>query len=123
MKIILPWPPSVNHYRRIYHVRGRRKCIVRAVLSKEVRAYRIEAMVAIKKQYRLHKMIEYPVIVHQWMIPPTARRYDIDNFTKAIFDALTHNKVWLDDHLVHEHHVYKRPKQPGGAIVVSIEKL
>jgi Holliday junction resolvase RusA-like endonuclease len=29
--------------------------------------------------------------------PPDARRRDIDNYNKALFDALTHAGIWEDD--------------------------
>jgi crossover junction endodeoxyribonuclease RusA len=31
------------------------------------------------------------------LYPPDARRRDIDNYNKALFDALTHAGIWEDD--------------------------
>jgi crossover junction endodeoxyribonuclease RusA len=31
------------------------------------------------------------------LFPPDRRKRDIDNFSKAILDGLTHAEVWLDD--------------------------
>jgi Holliday junction resolvase RusA-like endonuclease len=37
---------------------------------------------------------------------------DIDNRVKAVFDACTHGKVWLDDSQVDEMHAYRMPPDP-----------
>ena len=97
--------------------------MTRVLLSKRGRLYRQEASALIKKQYRLYKVIDYKVRVILYLYPPTLRKYDIDNFNKAILDVLTYANVWLDDELVYELHSFKRDKHNGGSVVVSIEKL
>lgn len=52
------------------------------------------------------------MVIHQ----PTARRCDIDNFTKGLWDALTDAGVWEDDSQVDELIIrrgYKDPDKKG----------
>ena len=45
------------------------------------------------------------VRVHITLHAPDERRRDLDNLTKALFDALTHAGVWADDFNVWEYTV------------------
>ena len=78
----LPYPPSVNAMWR--SINGRN------VLSKKGREYRVFALAILEGLIDPENKITHPVCVDMVLHPPTARRYDIDNFTKAVFDALTH---------------------------------
>jgi crossover junction endodeoxyribonuclease RusA len=49
-------------------------------------------------------------------LPPDARRRDIDNYNKALFDALTHAGIWEDDSQVKRMLVEWGPKVPGGRL-------
>lgn len=53
--------------------------------------------------------------------PPDARRRDIDNYNKALFDALTHAGIWEDDSRA-ENAGGVGPKVPGGRVEISIKK-
>lgn len=86
--VSLPFPPSTNTYWR--NVKGR------TLISEKGRAYRGEVIAEVlqhgnnlKLAGRLHVEME--------LFPPDKRRRDIDNFSKAILDALTHAGLWLDD--------------------------
>ena len=54
--------------------------------------------------------------------PPDKRRRDIDNFAKAIFDALTHAQVWLDDSQVDDLRIIRGPVMRYGEAIVEIEE-
>lgn len=46
------------------------------------------------KDLKLENKLKYKAVYHRH----DARRCDLDNFcTKAVFDALTHSGIWLDD--------------------------
>jgi crossover junction endodeoxyribonuclease RusA len=55
--------------------------------------------------------------------PPTLRKYDVDNFNKALFDALSHGQFWLDDEQVDKLIVTKGVKIKGGNIQVKVSLL
>ena len=56
------------------------------------------------------------------LFPPDARRRDIDNYNKALFDALTHAGIWEDDSQVQRMLVEWGPKVQGGRVEISITK-
>ena len=108
----LPYPPSVNGYWRAF--RGRQ------IISKRGREYRVNAMEALGGlglygegvTGRLH----VSVVIH----PPTLRKYDIDNWCKAPFDALTHAGFWGDDEQVDSLNIKKGEKIKGGLIKLKV---
>lgn len=85
--ITLPWPPSVNHYWRMW--RGR------MLISRRGRAYR-EQVGAILKAAGVRPQ-SGRLAVHVELYPPDRRKRDIDNTFKAIGDSLQHGRAFLDD--------------------------
>ena len=118
MKLVLPFPPSVNTYWRAPNkgpLKGRH------LISAKGRAYQSAACSAIVDQLRrLPKPSTAPAAVEILLFPPDARRRDIDNYNKALFDALTHAGVWEDDSQVQRMLVEWRPQVPGGKVEISI---
>ena len=55
--------------------------------------------------------------------PPTLRKYDIDNFCKSLFDALTVGEFWIDDEQVDRLTVTKGVKTKGGNIQIKVEVI
>ncbi len=55
--------------------------------------------------------------------PPTLRRYDIDNFTKALFDALSKAEFWEDDSQVIRLVIEKGEKIKGGKVKVKVRGI
>lgn len=64
-----------------------------------------------------------PVELHMVLFPPSRRRYDLDNFRKAIYDAITHAGIWSDDSEIHMDAGIKGEPVPGGRIVLQIRHL
>lgn len=121
MKLILPFPPSVNTYWRAPNkgpLKGRH------LISAAGRKYQSEACAAIIEQLRrLPKPSSEPASVEVILYPPDARRRDIDNYNKALFDALTHAGVWEDDSQVKRLLVEWGPIVKGGRVDVTITLL
>ena len=111
----LPWPPSVNGYWRNWQHRQ--------IISKRGRTYRQQAIEHLQGLSLDHEMIDIPVAVSLDLCPPTLRKYDIDNFTKGIFDALSLAQFWTDDVLVDVLKIYKRPKMKGGGVKLKVSSL
>lgn len=80
MKLVLPFPPSVNTYWRAPNkgpLKGRH------LISAKGRAYQSAACVAIVEQLRfLPKPSTAPAAVEIMLYPPDERRRDIDNYTR-----------------------------------------
>ncbi|TRS74744.1 RusA family crossover junction endodeoxyribonuclease, partial [Salmonella enterica] len=95
MKLTLPFPPSVNTYWRAPNkgpLKGRH------MVSASDRKYQSEACAAVIEQLRrLPKPSTAPAAVEIILYPPDKRIRDLDNYNKALFDALTHAGVWEDD--------------------------
>jgi crossover junction endodeoxyribonuclease RusA len=107
----LPYPPSVNHYYRMF--RGR------MVISAEGRAYRSAVQAVILSGKRI-KPLEGNVIMGVLIYPPDTRRRDLDNVIKALWDALQHAGVYRDDSQISRYTVERRNIVTGGAVRVAI---
>ncbi|OOO81549.1 hypothetical protein AJR17_010660 [Shigella boydii] len=95
MKLILPFPPSVNTYWR-YPNKG--AFAGKSLISAAGRKFQSAACAAIVEQLRrLPKPTSAPASVEIVLFPPDNRIRDLDNYNKALFDALTHAGGWEDD--------------------------
>jgi crossover junction endodeoxyribonuclease RusA len=58
------------------------------------------------------------------LIPPNKRKYDIDNRCKALFDAIPHAGLWVDDEQIDVLKIYKRKLPcPNGAVLMTIKEI
>lgn len=114
----LPFPPSVNTYWRAPNkgpLKGRH------LVSAEGRKYQSNvAAVVIDHYRRIPKPITAELEVAIVLFPPDARRRDLDNYNKALFDALTNAHVWQDDSQVKRMLVEWGPITKGGRVEISI---
>lgn len=111
----LPWPPSVNGYWRSY--KGRQ------IISKKGRDYRSKSLLKLSGMGLSGKNISERLGVSITLNPPTLRKYDIDNWCKAPFDALTHAGFWLDDEQVDKLEITKGEKVKGGSVKIRVELI
>ncbi|HBW5193806.1 TPA: RusA family crossover junction endodeoxyribonuclease [Klebsiella pneumoniae] len=95
MKLTLPFPPSVNSY---WRAPSKGPLKGRHVVSETGRKFQQAARAAIIEQLRAVPRPSSDLAeVHIVLYPPDQRRRDIDNYNKALFDALTLTGVWEDD--------------------------
>ncbi|EAT1856555.1 RusA family crossover junction endodeoxyribonuclease [Salmonella enterica] len=120
MKLTLPFPPSVNTYWRSpnkgplkgYHL-----------VSARGRKYQSDACAAVIEQLRrLPKPSTALAAVEIILYPPDNRIRDLDNYNKALFDALTHAGVWEDDSQVKRMLVEWGAPVPKGKVEITITK-
>lgn len=120
MKLVLPFPPSVNTY---WRAPNKGPLAGRHLVSADGRKYQSAACAAIIEQLRrLPKPFTEPVAVDITLYPPNSARRDLDNFNKALFDALTHAGVWKDDSQVKRMLVEWGPVVPKGRVEITISK-
>lgn len=118
MKLVLPFPPSVNTY---WRAPNKGLLAGRHLISAEGRKYQSAACAAIIEQLRrLPKPTTSPATVEITLFPPDMRRRDLDNYNKALFDALTHAGVWEDDSQVKRMLVEWGPVVPKGKVEITI---
>lgn len=120
MKLILPFPPSVNAYWRAPNkgpLKGRH------LISAAGRKFKSAVCAAIFGQLRrLPKPSTELAAVEITLYPPDNRRRDIDNYNKALLDSLTHAGVWEDDRQVKRMLVEWGPVVKGGRVEISITR-
>lgn len=109
----MPWPPSINGYWRTFRNRQ--------IISKNGREYRASVIEECKRLGLWHEELSAKLSVSITLNPPTLRKYDVDNFNKALFDGLTHAYFWVDDEQVQKLTVTKGEKIKGGNVIVSVE--
>ena len=118
MKLILPFPPSVNTYWR--HP-NKVAFAGKSLISAAGRKFQSAACTAIVEQLRrLPKPTSAPASVEIVLFPPDNRIRDLDNYNKALFDALTHAGVWEDDSQVKRMLVEWGPVIPEGKVEITI---
>lgn len=121
MRLILPFPPSVNTYWRSPNkgpLKGRH------LVSAAGRSFQSAARASIIEQLRrLPKPSTEHADVAIVLYPPDHRRRDIDNYNKALFDALTYAGIWEDDSQVKRMLVEWGPVVPKGKVEITILAL
>ncbi|MDP6134591.1 MAG: RusA family crossover junction endodeoxyribonuclease [Candidatus Marinimicrobia bacterium] len=112
LNLILPYPPSVNQYYRMW--RGR---IVKSPkgtsYAKDVAYYCRNEGIRVELDCRLK--------VDILVFPPDNRRRDLDNVLKAILDSLEDAKVFKDDSLIDDLRVRRMDTFKDGKIEIGIE--
>lgn len=114
--LTLPYPPSVNKYYR-HPTRG--ALAGRHLISREGRAYRQHVYLLAIRSEPLTGRLDVQINLQ----PPDRRKRDIDNTQKALFDALTHAGIWVDDSQIDRLMVVRLPPTPGGAVRVHIREM
>lgn len=113
-KATLPMPPSVNGY---WLVKPKGK-----YLSAKARKFRSEviAYVASLGRIRTHTgRIKAYITIHG----RDKRKFDIDNYQKAVWDALTHAKVIADDELIDELIIKRGEIIKGGKVAIELYEI
>lgn len=113
-KFTLPYPTSINGYWRSF--RGRQ------IISKRGREYREKAIEAMQSLSLDNENLSERLTVAITFNPPTLRKYDVDNFCKGVFDALTHSGFWIDDEQVDMLILIKGEKVKGGEVEINVTK-
>jgi crossover junction endodeoxyribonuclease RusA len=112
--MIVPFPPSVNHYWR--------RVGARTIISRGGRAFRetVCAILAARGITPLAGPLAVEITVH----PPDRRRRDLDNMLKALLDALQHGGAYDDDSQIVRLSIERGDVDTsGGRAVVRIVKL
>ena len=110
LELILPYPPSTNHYWR--------RVGAKTLISREGRAFRrlVCAILAARGIQPREGLLD--VVIH--LYPPDRRRRDVDNAQKALLDALAHGGAYHDDSQIVHLETWKREPSVGGKTIVRI---
>lgn len=110
IQLILPWPPSVNHY---WGQAGKHRFIGKK--GKEFRMAVSEA--AAEAQVA---PLEGRLAVHVALFPPDRRKRDIDNILKSLLDACEHAGCYESDSQIDELHIVRQEMRRGGYCTILI---
>ncbi|WP_421416416.1 RusA family crossover junction endodeoxyribonuclease [Serratia plymuthica] len=121
MNLTLPFPPSVNGYWRSPNKGASRG---RTLVSERGRAFQVEAIAQVMVQLRRRpKPISADIAVEVLFYPPTRAKRDLDNYFKALFDAMTKAGVWLDDRQIKRIVAEWGPVTKGGKVELKISEV
>lgn len=113
MIIEFPFPPSTNTYWR--NVKGR------TLISERGRRYRLAVLKILYTVDRDRLPFEGRLAVELDLYPPDRRRRDVDNYSKALLDALEHAGVYADDEQIYDLHIRKHdPRDKLGSVRVRL---
>lgn len=107
----LPFPPTNNHLTTV--ARGRR------ISSTKCRKYRSAALAAIGNKHGRPLTDRLAVTVN--LHAPTRAKRDIDNYVKAVLDAITVAQVWEDDSQIDQLIIRRGAIIKGGKCTVTIQ--
>ena len=117
IELFVSFPPSINNY----YVKTRNGLFI----SKVGRAYRAEVISTIAEiigPISGHFPLSTPVSVSVVYYPMDRRKRDLDNYKKALYDAITHSGLWLDDSLIDQEFIYRGSiVKPAGLVWMLID--
>lgn len=129
--LILPYPPSVNHYwgtkviksKLHKNTKSRKRLIVIRFLTKRARQFRHDVELHVYEQIGKPPELRgrLAIIVKQFHGPGKVQ--DIDNSLKGLFDALEHCKVYRNDSQIDELLVVRKRRSAIGRVEVTIRPL
>jgi crossover junction endodeoxyribonuclease RusA len=115
LDLALPWPPSLNRIWRAINSR--------ILLSKEARAFKKAAAGALPVG-RVPAPLTGRLAVHILLCPPANQqdaKWDIANREKLLCDALTQQRVWVDDSQIDWLSIARGPAFASGRAFVRID--
>lgn len=126
----LPWPPTVNHYKKAGRIitTSSGKKYQQRVDTNETKMFYHEAWVAISLKRASVGFISFQdstisLKVYVDLCPPNKRRVDIDNRIKILLDSLVRSELILDDFLIDKLIVTRCDPCEGGKAIVIIEEI
>ena len=111
--LTLPWPPTVNSY----YAKTKRGVFI----SKRGRTFRDAVNSALDEQMCFGLKLDMRLSVDIILYPPDRRTRDLDNYMKALLDALTKAGFWIDDEQIDELAIMRgKIVKPGGKTLMQI---
>jgi crossover junction endodeoxyribonuclease RusA len=111
--LILPWPPSLNHYYR--------RIGARTLISREGRAYREDVCALLAGSGPRKPPVGGRIALCMDAFPPDRRKRDLDNILKSILDALEHAGLYEDDSQIDLLVIRRCECIEGGRLVVRVD--
>ena len=130
LEMNLPWPPSVNHYKKVGRIVKTKngKLYQQRKNTDETKKFYFDVYILYKHlnasewlKFADSETISFDVRVY--LYPPNTCRYDIDNQLKVLLDSLTRAKVIKDDSQITRLYVEKCNIMEHGKVLVRIQEI
>lgn len=92
------------------------------MISEKGRQYRDQVVGECCVAHLTNTLIGGRLAVKVTLCPPDRRKRDLDNYVKALLDALTHANVWADDEQIDRLVIERGEVVKGGKAVVTIRE-
>ena len=126
IEIILPYPPTVNHYKVIGNIikTSSGKVYQQRVNSPKTKRFMYQVWYLWKSiRPETHvEPIEDEIFLTLWVYPPDKRKRDLDNVLKVLLDSLQQAGVYKDDNQIVKLFVERKEVKIGGEVIVRIVK-
>lgn len=127
IELELPWPPSVNHYKKIGRTVMTKsgKMYQSRINSPETKLFYYEVWLKIKSWNAINRKnlpLRSTISMETYLYPPDKRKRDIDNPIKALLDSLVKAGLIYDDSLVSRLLIERMDIIDQGKVVVRIEE-
>ena len=113
IKIILPFPPSVNNYWKKWNNR--------IVISNEGRKYR-QVVVYEALIQKVKRLFDKKLKMEIEVLRPDNRRRDLDNLLKATQDSMCYAGIYDDDSQIQDLRIYWS-KDMGGKLIITLTEI
>ena len=129
LELILPWPPSVNHYKKVGRIVKTKtgKLYQQRKNTDETKTFYFLTYQQAKLQmpsewlkFAISETISFEIDVD--LHPPNKRLYDLDNRLKVLLDGLVHAHVIKDDSQITRLLVQKMDIIEHGKVIVRIRE-
>ena len=118
IRMILPYPPTVNHYWKTSVIRKGRRHVPHVYIDLEGQEYRKRVKWYLEGIPTVEGLVNVIIVVN----PPDKRRRDLDNLLKCLLDSLTHAGLWADDSQVDRIALFRGEVIPGGQVSLVVEQ-
>ncbi len=115
MILMLPWPPSINHYWR--------RVGPRTLISREGRTFRRNVCALLGGGGFRRPPAGGRIALCMNAFPPDRRRRDLDNIQKPVLDVFQHAGIYEDDSQIDLLVTRRREPVRGGRLDVQLDDL
>ena len=113
ISVTLPFPPTVNSYYS-HTKRG-------VYISKKGRLFREAAAESLHQQLGDLRQLDYRISLTVVLHMPDKRTRDLDNYMKALLDAITVYGLWEDDSQIDQLSIYRGETVKSGIVKLVID--
>lgn len=130
VKLELPWPPSVNHYKIVgkIGITKKGKIYQKRINSPKTNLFYLEVWEMIKSRMSREGFNSFDsetisLQVYIDLYPPDNRRRDIDNSIKVLLDSLVRGGLIQDDSQISRLNVQRMGIIPDGKVLVKVSEI